>query len=107
MPSGVTDVCIHTPDGIELVEAKSGTTQQHVRQALAQLLDYAPHLEGVHRLVALFPGALLPGLAAYLHTYGIDVVYESDHESGQFLTDPAAIGPLDAIKSLWGPTYDA
>ena len=33
-------------DGGELVEAKSGCGHHKVREALAQLLDYAPHAKG-------------------------------------------------------------
>jgi len=45
-------------DGGELVEAKSGCGHHKVWEALAQLLDYAPHAKGpLDALTALFTEA--------------------------------------------------
>ncbi|TKA11953.1 hypothetical protein FCI23_09060 [Actinacidiphila oryziradicis] len=47
------------PEGRELIEAKSRVERGHVREALAQLLDYARYVpDRVDRLAALFPRAL-------------------------------------------------
>lgn len=43
--AGVSDLYIRHPDGDELIEAKSVETHLYVRQALAQLLDYAPAIQ--------------------------------------------------------------
>jgi hypothetical protein len=55
-PAGITDLYVTGSDGVEMIEAKSGSDHRFVRQALGQLLDYAPHTPApVSRLGALFP----------------------------------------------------
>ncbi|MFJ6521769.1 hypothetical protein ACIQJ4_26355 [Streptomyces filamentosus] len=75
-PSGITDLHVAGKDGCEVIEAKSDSGHGHVRLALGQLLDYAPHSpERVERLSALFPGRPADADVALLHRYGIDVLY--------------------------------
>ncbi|MDN3294025.1 hypothetical protein QWM81_08185 [Streptomyces ficellus] len=74
-PAGITDLYVESPV-VELIEAKGGTTRGHVRQALAQLLDYAPHCpKPAARLTALFPAPLEFAETTLLHRYGIDCVH--------------------------------
>ncbi len=42
-PSGMSDMYLDAAGEAEVIEAKSTAEHRHVRQALAQLLDYAPH----------------------------------------------------------------
>lgn len=97
-PSGVTDLYLESPVA-ELVEAKGDTTRSHVRQALAQLLDYAPYCPRPDvRLTALFPSPLDSANAAFLHRYGIDCVHQTAEGSFERLPAPEesrrAIGAL-------------
>ncbi|MFD4413462.1 hypothetical protein [Streptomyces sp. NPDC058476] len=41
-PAGITDLHLALTHGSEVVEAKRGSSRRFVREALAQLLDYAP-----------------------------------------------------------------
>ncbi|MFF8409531.1 hypothetical protein [Streptomyces omiyaensis] len=75
-PSGVTDLHVTGADGCEVIEAKSDSGHGHVRLALGQLLDYAPHSpQRVERLSALFPNRPADADVSLLHRYGIDVLY--------------------------------
>lgn len=77
-PSGITDLHVTGPDGTEVIEAKSSVEHGHVRAALAQLLDYAPHSPlPADRLGALFPARPTARGVALLHRYGIDCIYRS------------------------------
>ncbi|MFF5976191.1 hypothetical protein ACFY7C_32270 [Streptomyces sp. NPDC012769] len=77
-PSGPTDLHVTGPDGTEIVEAKSSGDHGHVRAALGQLLDYAPHSpHPADRLSALFPVRPQDSDIALLHRYGIDCLYRS------------------------------
>ncbi|MFI6411622.1 hypothetical protein [Streptomyces sp. NPDC050585] len=97
-PSGITDLYVEAPVA-ELVEAKGGTTRTHVRQALAQLLDYAPHCPTPDaRLTALFPAPLDHTDTAYLHRYGIDCVYQT--AEGTFERLPAPEESRRAMTAL-------
>jgi hypothetical protein len=78
-PAGITDLYITGPDGVEVIEAKSGSDRRFVRQALGQLLDYAPHSPApVSRLGALFPVRPAEADIALLHRYGIDCIYRTE-----------------------------
>ncbi|MGW0631398.1 hypothetical protein [Streptomyces sp. NPDC002758] len=77
-PAGITDLHLTSADGSEVIEAKRGSTRQFVREALAQLLDYAPYApEPAIRLTALFPSRPADHDLALLHRYGIDCVYRT------------------------------
>jgi hypothetical protein len=63
-------------DEVELIEAKSLATTQKVREAVGQLLDYAPHSpRPVTRLTALFPERPTESSVRFLHRLGVDCVY--------------------------------
>lgn len=82
-PVGLTDLYILAErDGHELVEAKSGTTRRHVREAVGQLLDYATHCRDVTSLAVLHPERPDHKTLNYAHRYGIDVIYRTP--SGSF-----------------------
>ena len=90
-PAGVTDLYIRHPDGGELIEAKSVETHLYVRQALAQLLDYAPAIQPTPRLVsALFPRRPTLRGIRLLHRYGIDCIYRTGPGQYQRLEAPAS-----------------
>ncbi|WP_258906711.1 hypothetical protein [Actinokineospora sp. UTMC 2448] len=68
-------------DEAEVIEAKSLTTREKVREAVAQLLDYAAHSpKPVTRLTGLFPGRPADDSIAYMARLGIDCVYLSGEE---------------------------
>jgi len=76
-PAGVSDMYVEHTGEPEVIEAKSAAGHHHVRQALAQLLDYAPHSPApAHTLTALFPESPDPDDVALLHRYGIDCVHQ-------------------------------
>lgn len=75
-PAGITDIHVMGSGGSEIIEAKSSSDHRYVREALAQLLDYAPHSPTpVDRLSGLFP--VEPGETSvqFLHRYGVDCLY--------------------------------
>ncbi|TDC27132.1 hypothetical protein E1265_02300 [Streptomyces sp. 8K308] len=75
-PAGITDIYLDDPVDAELIEAKSKPTHYHIRQALGQLLDYAPHCpHPVRRLTGLFPNVPAISDIQLLHRYGIDVIH--------------------------------
>jgi hypothetical protein len=79
--TGLTDYYIEREDGAEILEAKGSADHVHVRQALAQLLDYRRFSEKpVARLSALFPQRPGPMSIDLLHDYGIDCVYLNDRD---------------------------
>lgn len=93
IPYGVADFYEAGPEGAEIVEAKSRNSHHHVRQALAQLLDYVLHSPApVAKLGALFPGQPQGHSVQLLHRYGIDCIYLQ--EDGSFGT----IGAPDAAR---------
>jgi hypothetical protein len=56
---------------VEVIEAKSLATKQKVREAVGQLLDYAPHSpRPVTRLTALFPERPTESSVRFLHRVG-------------------------------------
>ncbi len=74
-PVGPTDLVSGEDEPAEIFEAKSSVSRQHVRQAVGQLLDYAPHLPSVRVLSVLLPEAPDASVIDYATRYGVDVVY--------------------------------
>ncbi len=86
----------------ELVEAKSSAAHKHVREALAQLLDYAAHADReVHTLTALFPERPSARDVDWLATYGIRSVFEDS--DGGFQDSGVQPDVLARSKPLWQP----
>jgi hypothetical protein len=87
--AGVTDLYVKDARGGELIEAKSVETHLYVRQALAQLLDYAPTITpsptSVSALFARRPADRGIGL---MHRYGINCIYRSGPSTYRRLTAP-------------------
>lgn len=106
-PAGVTDLDVHLGGVHELVEAKSSAARTHIRQALAQLLDYAPSLGAnvPNVLTVLVPSRPADSAVALLHRYGIDCVYRMRDGSYERLAAPA--GPAAAIAGLWSMGTEA
>ncbi|GAB3473991.1 hypothetical protein [Nocardiopsis coralliicola] len=100
--AGISDLYLRRSAEVELIEAKSGSSRQYVRAALAQLLDYAPHApEPPDRVSALFPDRPDDGLIAYLHRYGIDCIYLSAGGSFERIEPPEANRAM--IVKFWQP----
>jgi hypothetical protein len=97
---GVTDLCVQHPDGLEIVEAKSGSSHEFVREVLGQLLDYSLHCTSpVALLSALFPAKPGEDDIGFLHSYGIDCIYETD--SGCFERAAAPGAWRSQIAGVW------
>lgn len=98
---GVTDVDVHLGDRHELIEAKSSAARPHLRQALAQLLDYAPAL-GEPRpdtLSVLVPRRPDDSGIALLHGYGVDCVHR--RPDGTYARLAAPPGKVQGLRDLW------
>lgn len=97
---GTTDVDIWHDGQRELVEAKSSADRRHVRQALAQLLDYAcaPGLEPPDVVTALFPRRPDDSAVALLHRYGVDCVYRDGRSYPRL---PAPSENVERVRALW------
>ncbi|WP_430382437.1 hypothetical protein [Streptomyces sp. P10-4] len=103
-PSGISDMYLETAEGGEVIEAKSEAGHRHVRQALAQLLDYAPYSPStVHRLIALFPEAPDRDDMRFLHRYGVDCVHREP--AGGFVRTPAPAQRRALMRSLWSDAF--
>jgi len=99
-PSGISDMYVESGGEAEVIEAKSTPSHGHVRQALAQLLDYAPHSPSpAQRLTALFPEAPEYGGVALLHRYGIDCLHREP--SGGFRRLPASSERRAVMRDVW------
>jgi hypothetical protein len=97
---GWTDLNIITSLGHDIVEAKSSSSHDKVRQAAGQLLDYAVHsTEPVHRLTALFPTRPADRDVEYLHWLGIDCLYRVGSE--QFHRDEAPELRRAYMRPVW------
>ncbi|XNL82969.1 hypothetical protein K8Z49_40680 [Actinomadura madurae] len=91
-PVGITDLHITGPGGTEIVEAKSSSTHQYVREALAQLLDYVPHSPTpVDKLSGLFPAQPEDASVRLLHRYGVDCLYRTAPGAFRRLAAPDAV----------------
>ena len=89
-------------DGGELVEAKSGGGHHKVREALAQLLDYAPHAKGpLDALTALFPEAPTERDIQWLAQYGIGCAHRAGE--GVFASRPAPPDTVERMRPIWQP----
>ncbi|MEU0954902.1 hypothetical protein ABZ353_21575 [Streptomyces niveus] len=100
--AGICDIFLDGPGGRELIEAKSRVGRGHVREALAQLLDYARYAPGVvDRLTALFPEPLDPKERRLLHDYGIDIIHRVT--PGVFERVPAPDQAREQMRNIWQP----
>ncbi|MGW1057808.1 hypothetical protein [Micromonospora rubida] len=98
--SGITDLYVNGPGGVEIIEAKSGGGHKFVRQALGQLLDYAPHSPMLaDRLSALFPARPADLDIALLHRYGIDCIYRT--RPGEFVRLEAPSATRTYMQKCW------
>ncbi|MFC8720127.1 hypothetical protein [Kitasatospora sp. NPDC057198] len=99
-PAGITDLHLTGPEGTEIVEAKRGFTHRFVREALGQLLDYAPHSpQPTDRLSGLFPSRPIDHDIALLHRYGIDCVFRTT--AGHFERSAAPADVRDHMRKAW------
>lgn len=98
---GVTDLDVWENGEHHLVEAKSSAARSHIRQALAQLLDYAPslHEDLPDVLTVLVPSRPSDSAVALLHRYGVGCVFRREDGLYERLAAPA--GPAAAIAALW------
>ncbi|MFG3259427.1 hypothetical protein [Streptomyces sp. NPDC048172] len=98
--AGICDIFLSGPEGCELIEAKSRVERSYVREALAQLLDYARYAPSkVDRLAALFPQPLEAKERHLLHHYGIDIVHRV--RQGVFERVPASDQARERMRSMW------
>jgi hypothetical protein len=99
--AGITDLYIVDRGGAEIVEAKRGASREFVRQALAQLLDYAAahHSDPLARLTALFPTRPAATSVELLHRYGCDCVFRES--SGTFTRLPTQAGAFSEMSRRW------
>lgn len=98
-PVGLTDLYLPAKGGGHaLVEAKSSTSRRHVREAVGQLLDDAPHCPDVTEMAILVPVRPDTHTITYAHRYGIDVVYRTP--IGSFDKAPAPNQARAAILRL-------
>lgn len=99
-PSGISDIYIEDGADTEVIEAKSASGHRHVRQALAQLLDYGPHSPiPAQRLAALFPDVPSSEDVGLLHRYGIDSIHQVAH--GGFRRLPAPSERRSLMREIW------
>ncbi|MFD3923557.1 hypothetical protein [Streptomyces sp. NPDC058595] len=98
--AGICDIYLDGPEGRELIEAKSRVGRSYVREALAQLLDYARYAPGrVDRLTALFPESLDLKERHLLHHYGIDIIHRA--APGVFERVPAPDRDRERMRGVW------
>lgn len=96
--AGISD--IYLPISQDLIEAKSRSDIGHVRQALAQLLDYSSNTSlPLQRMSALFPSRPIDRGIDLLHRYGIDCVYY-DREAERFARLRADPEVFTAVRAL-------
>ncbi|MGW5734148.1 MULTISPECIES: hypothetical protein [Streptomyces] len=99
-PGGISDLYVSDDSGTELMEAKSNAGHGFVREALGQLLDYAPHCpQGADRLSALFPDRPAAEDVALLHRYGVDCVHRVGQ--GVFEKSSAPERCRDRMRAMW------
>ena len=97
---GTTDIDVWIGGRHELVEAKSSAARHHVRQALAQLLDYAAAMasDPPDVLTALFPHRPDDSAVALLHRYGVDCVFRG--RNGAYVRLPAPQEASAAVRRI-------
>jgi hypothetical protein len=99
-PSGITDLYVEAAGEAEVIEAKSSSGHGHVRQALAQLLDYAPHSPSPAQvLTALLPERPDDEDLELLHRYGIDCVHREPAHG--FTRLPAQAERRARMREIW------
>jgi len=99
-PVGLCDIYIQGTESVEMIEAKSRTEHAYVREALAQLLDYAPHSpRPVDRLAVLLPDSPDERELQLLHRYGVDCIHRVS--PGVFRRVPAPDDRRHLMKRLW------
>ena len=100
LAAGVTDLWIDWGDQQELVEAKSVCDHEHVRHAMAQLLDYAPAMDNMPTIVtALFPSRPPIRSVSLLHRYGVDCLYRIG--AGSYRREGATQLARTALIAMW------
>ncbi|MFI9812405.1 hypothetical protein [Saccharothrix variisporea] len=97
------DLYLEEDGWVEIVEAKSLADHDKVREAAAQLLDYAAQSpKPVTRLTALFPERPADGSVRYLHRLGIDCVHH--RPDGLFVREDADDVRRQHMLPVWhGP----
>ena len=99
-PTGVTDLYIAGHGETEIIEAKSTARHSHVREALGQLLDYAPDSPTpATRLAALFPQSPAYNDIQLLHRYGVDCIYRVS--GANFARQDAPDERRSAMREIW------
>lgn len=99
--AGVTDLQVKANGTHELIEAKSSTSTVAVRQALAQILHYAPSTKTPpDRVAGLFPTRPASHHVSLLNRYGIDVLYRTG--PGQYERLEAPEERRTALRAFWG-----
>ncbi|MFC9219526.1 hypothetical protein ACFT8W_01690 [Streptomyces hygroscopicus] len=102
-PVGLCDIYVQGPDGVEVIEAKSRSEHRYVREALSQLLDYAPHSpRPVDRLAVLLPDPPDERELQLLHRYGVDCIHRVS--PGVFRRVSAPDDRRHLMKRLWTET---
>lgn len=98
-PVGVCDIYAEGDGDVEIIEAKSSAGHSYVREAVSQLLDYAPYSpRPVDRLAVLLPDRPERRELSLLHRYGIDCIYRVS--AGTFERSPASDRERQLIKEL-------
>ncbi|NYH77239.1 hypothetical protein FHR84_000553 [Actinopolyspora biskrensis] len=98
--AGITDLQTSGREEAELIEAKGDNTRRRVREAVAQLLQYAPeNEEDLDRLTALFPAPPNGDDIRYLHRLGIDCVYRAGPQL--FERKPAPDSHRQYMRRIW------
>ncbi|WTW97914.1 hypothetical protein OG216_33285 [Streptomycetaceae bacterium NBC_01309] len=99
--AGITDLYLETAESIEVVEAKRDSAFVLVRQAVGQLLAYAPYCPspGCLRLTGLFPKPVDVVGLDLLHRYGIDCVFME--APGVYTRLPAPEERLAVMREIW------
>ena len=88
--AGITDLHSEESGGIHLIEAKGGSSRARVREAVAQLLQYAPEHRNVTTLSALFPDLPKSTDVRFLHNLGIDCIVRIEPGKFETLSAPSA-----------------
>lgn len=104
--AGLSDMYVRHAEGAEVIEAKGGASRERVRQAVAQLLHYAPRCPEppVTRLTALFPVRPAADDIVLLHSVGIDCVYRHDRDTFERLEAPYS--RRAHMRPIWNDDLD-
>lgn len=97
---GIADLLVVTTNSVEVIEAKRGSSRALARQALAQLLDYAPWAgKPVDRLAALVPDKPAKSVIELLHRYGVDCIYRT--AAGKYTRLEASEQTRSHLRQRW------